>query len=215
MQRPARRITPADWSALCEQLERAARSGDLEALRLRALILTAHSGAIDLRELLALDLTSVLDPKAPHRRRFWTESPRYMRLLRDPSDARQRRTRPKRRTPPVLYRGAAGPVLEYLRASLRAHRVKWSLPRAPLFHGPALEPVPARTVQHQFSELQRAAGFPARYRFADLRHTAICNRAPTCSVGTLAVFARVSPRQALAYVSGRGAVSLAELDPVA
>lgn len=204
MQRRPQRIEPSDLTRMRDALDVVAATA-IQGVRLRAIVMLAHASALDLSELLALDLRSALELNAP--RRWTVVRTGHLAFVRG-----------KKNGPPPYMPAAAAPYVEaWIKAAARAHGIQWPPPPGiPLFHSPergklvALSP---RTVQSNFQALQRSAKTAAHYRFSDLRHDAITLFALRVRyVQPIAQFARISERSALAYLPATSARTLAEID---
>lgn len=203
MQRRPQRIEPADLKRLTAALDKASEHWNF--VRLRAIVTLAHVCALDLSDVLALDFRSALALRAPRR---WTVQPgKHLTFLRG------------HKAPPVYLAKSAAPDLEtWIRITARELRIQWPPPAGvPMFHqrkNGKLVKLSPRTVQAQFAALQHLAKTAAHYRFSDLRHDAIRTFAEHVrdDPAFVASFARVSERQALAYMPKAPAPSLADLD---
>ena len=204
-----RRIEPADLKRLRDTLDQIAALS-LAGKRLRAIFWITHSSALDLADVINLDMWSVIDRSAPRR---WTVAPlRYMRFL--PRYLHSKRKAIGAHGLPVLTPEAAPYVEHWIRAAAREHKIQWSANDRPLalFHDDARKRLSPRTVQHHFTALQRHARTAGRYRFTDLRTDGIFRYADRgAPLNHVASFARISRRAALVYLPPLGAHAIADL----
>ncbi|HKU37327.1 MAG TPA: site-specific integrase [Polyangiales bacterium] len=210
-------IAPADRKALQRQLKLEADSGRVIPLRNRALFLLTWSSALRLSEVLALSIGQVLDvatvaaPRSLAGKVRWrVRSSTYVKVSQAKGgkvvDANGRGASVRTWTSagtvviPARARRAIG---AYVRAAVKVGALQLAAGDAPLWVQPStgrqLQP---RTIQYQWTGLQRRAGCSELYHFHCLRHDALTRFAAACGgqVFQVAAFGRCDPYTAQRYV---------------
>lgn len=212
-------IAPADRKALQRQLKLEADSGRVIPLRNRALFLLTWSSGLRLAEVLALTVGQVLELGLARQRaskkavlRWRVRSSTYVKVSQakggkvvdHSGNGASVRTWTSAGTVVIPAR-ARRAIAAYVRAALRvgALQLEQLGGAGPLWVQPStgrqLQP---RTIQYQWTGLQRRAGCSELYHFHCLRHDALTRFAAACggNVFQVAAFGRCDPYTAQRYV---------------
>lgn len=212
-------IAPVDRKALQRQLKHDADTGRYIPLRNRALFLLTWSSALRLSEVLALTVGQVLElakvaapSKSKGKVRWRVRSSTYV-TVKQAKGGKASNARSNGRSESVRTWTSAGTVVipartrraiaAYVRAAVDHGALDVTAPDSPLWvQASSGRQLRARTIQYQWTGLQRRAGCSELYHFHCLRHDSLTRFAAACGgdVFQVAAFGRCDPYTAQRYV---------------